>query len=552
MGTFIRSPFFPLLTLWFIWGIWIIGTSLHFGRLEWMWFFSSRTFSPWVCIVGLVWAGREMSHEWNHRHLTRRKKAKEEVGVDSLKDGQKIEEIEKNKVDGQESKAQGRPFIRRAYGNTLLQKCLLFALTLIGIWLLQEFLFHFKARRYYGDAGAIVGFLKHKVLFHKREPLSPALYLGVHNTFGTWFQWSALHTIQRTTSFFGALGIVSLGLIVKEVFSSSPLRTSPSFSFPSSDKKDLFLLWLSFLAMGLSLGSMELFFGYVENYTLPTVCALWSIWCVLKAYRLKEQRTLSDFSKQSEDLNQKFEWQNWGRMALLLWSIGIGFHLSLSLFTPAYLWFILSLFGGIYSRKSWRGWRSKDIESRKQDLKHIFSAFCFVIIPLLILKVCMEWKGYLRAEEVGFGGGDGRMFVPWSIDKKTPYLHYSFLSLGHLKAIFNQQRLVGPMNLIMSLSVFFWLFRKNKALLFKPSLIYMFLLSFAFLTLTLIWNPDLGPKRDWDLFGPVGFYLYILSLLLLRQIKEVYPGFPLLWVGWSVVWINLSQSGAFFLHNRGW
>ena len=165
----------------------------------------------------------------------------------------------------------------------------------------------------------------------------------------------------------------------------------------------------------------------------------------------------------------------------------------------------------------------------------------------------MEWKGYLRAEEVGFGGGDGRMFVPWRIDQKTPYLHYSFLSLKHVQAIFNQQRLVGPMNGVLCISGLLWLGYKDRfmTLFTRPLLMYFILIGSAFCTLTVIWNPDLGAKRDWDLFAPVGIYLYLLALSVLLEIKAKIPHLPLAWIGWSCTWINVCTYGSFFLHNRG-
>ena len=46
------------------------------------------------------------------------------------------------------------------------------------------YLFDIRPSRFYGDAGAVVGFVKKGVLFHKREPLSPAIFLGIWCTRG--------------------------------------------------------------------------------------------------------------------------------------------------------------------------------------------------------------------------------------------------------------------------------------------------------------------------------------------------------------------------------
>jgi hypothetical protein len=66
----------------------------------------------------------------------------------------------------------------------------------------------------------------------------------------------------------------------------------------------------------------------------------------------------------------------------------------------------------------------------------------------------------------------------------------------------------------------------------------------------MIWNPDLGPLMDWDLFAGSGIHLNLLALaLIFRHFHQA----PIQYTAILImgILINLSQSLNFILQNRG-
>lgn len=355
-------------------------------------------------------------------------------------------------------------------------------------------LFRLRSLRFYGDAGAIIKFLEQEVIFHKREPLSPAIYLLVHKTVGQWYPMDARTCIQWVNSIGGAFGLWALARL--------------AFLF---SKRQLHIAIVAFLWMA-SVGAIQLFMGYIENYTLPTVCGLWFFYFGYRAYF--EQTSILP--------------------AAFLWTLGTAIHLSLMVFLPALFWL------------AW----TQHFKGRPHALLSLKSLSLMVVtlLPSLILMVAMKKIGYLRSEEVSFGGGDGQMFVPLS-DTSGKYFQYLFLKEKHLKAILNQQMLVAPISLVACIAASWDLLRSRlgfKKGLLSPPLIFLILAAGGFLTLTVIWHPDLGPFRDWDLFGPVGFYLSVLAAALILHVDRSGRAFALLLF---MISVNLSRTLPFVLRN---
>lgn len=377
-------------------------------------------------------------------------------------------------------------------------------------------LFDLRASRFYGDAGAVVGFVKKGVVFHKREPLSPAIFLAAYQWVGAPAKMSAMTTVQMTTALAGGFGIWALIGLARHLCPGRPLLA----------------------AMGacalVSAGALQLFAGYIENYTVPAVLGLWALYLGLRALRLG--RSVAP--------------------AVICHVLACCVHLSMITLAPAMLWLIyrghLRDHGGLL-----RGWL------RWQSVPLVLGA----ALPVVILWACMAHYGYHRAEEVGYGGGDGLMFVPWS--EKTGMSQYTFFSGPHLLAILNLQWLVAPLALVTVLGI-------GAATLgsvmrswrggvevgevgeseqdgesqdggrLDSGLIFLVLAGLGHLGLTLIWNPDLGPKRDWDLFGPVGFFLSAAAVALIVRRYTPPRAFALLCL---TVAVNLCRTLPFMLHN---
>jgi hypothetical protein len=97
------------------------------------------------------------------------------------------------------------------------------------------------------------------------------------------------------------------------------------------------------------------------------------------------------------------------------------------------------------------------------------------------------------------GGSDASWFVPlWGTE--TRWQSYTLLSWRHLRDLLNQMLLVAPV-VLPSLLWIAWITRHK--INHEPRTTRRFLAVAAIFTLLLIvvWNPDYGGQRDWDLFS---------------------------------------------------
>jgi hypothetical protein len=371
----------------------------------------------------------------------------------------------------------------------------------VGVALLGAFalLWALRCQKPYGDAGAIAGFIDRGVVFHKREPLSPALFLGVHEALGRALGWAPAQTIRVVNTVVGAVGLVVIAGLARRLLPAS---------------RGARLAGTVAIAGG---GALQLLAGYVENYTVPAVLMLASLAAALDA--LSERRS-----------------PLW---AYGLWTLSCMFHLSGLLFGPAMLWL------------AWHTTLAHD-PRRLVSRPSLFAALV-TVVPAAALFATMHAVGFLRAEEKGFGGGDGLMFVP--LFERSGMSQYLFFRPAHLLAVANQQLLVAPLGLLTTLVGAALLFaqRRARAALQGPErtgLVHLVLVALAFCTLTIIWNPDLGALRDWDLFGPLGFYLNAAAVAVLATALRSDPR-RLTAALCVLAAANLSRGLPFVLHNAG-
>jgi hypothetical protein len=268
------------------------------------------------------------------------------------------------------------------------------------------------------------------------------------------------------------------------------------------------------LVVGLviTLGTMELFFGYIENYTFMTLGVLVYIWLALLALRGETSLV-------------------WAAVAL---AITNAFHPSTIILTPSLLYT-----GFLTARAGRAASESNQLPRRVGDRypRSAWSAAASILVPYALV-----FAGVVALMTVGGhgidallgadapGGGDRRWFVPL-IRTTTKFEHYTMFSLGHLQDIANEQLLVAPAiwpALILA-AILAW----RRLPLRDPAFRLLATMAASYLLLSLVWNPDYGGQRDWDLFAPAAIPAAILlAYALPRALPEAKA---LTGAGWALV-----------------
>lgn len=215
------------------------------------------------------------------------------------------------------------------------------------------------------------------------------------------------------------------------------------------------------LCSALTSGSVVLFFGYIETYTLPMVVGLWTLYFAVGYVQNRN---------------------SW--LPLILCGL---LSFSLHLIT---LPFLIIAFLAIILRKIKNGRLPFNLANWHVGL--------IVVTIISVLAIAAQSSGIIRV------AGLYNVFVlVWpNIDKP-----YWFLSIAHLVDILNLCLLVAPLGL--TLSIFFVLARKYWPT--KPDKNEILLGLLALITfMVAFWiDPLLGTLRDWDLLSYFGFPLSI-------------------------------------------
>ncbi len=252
-----------------------------------------------------------------------------------------------------------------------------------------------------------------------------------------------------------------------------------------------------FVGLVLTLGTMELFFGYIENYSLMTLGVI--IYTYLAVLCLRGKAALV-----------------WPATTLALTN---AFHPSTIVLAPSLLYLAFASFA-VRQRNVQP---SHDVlsSSVRIDTRSVLS----VVIPYLLVLggvvALMSAGGHGIDALMGVdfpGGGDRSWFVPLT-RITTEWQHYTMFSLGHLADIVNQQLLVAPMiwlTLVLVL-VLGW----NRLRNLGREGVFLALMVAFYLVLTLVWNADYGGQKDWDLFSPAAVpTALLLGWLLVRALPE--------------------------------
>ncbi|MFQ6031651.1 MAG: tetratricopeptide repeat protein [Candidatus Zixiibacteriota bacterium] len=229
------------------------------------------------------------------------------------------------------------------------------------------------------------------------------------------------------------------------------------------------LLIFSVLA---SMGANQLFFGYVESYTL--MYAAQAGFVLFSLYYLKGRCG--------------FFWPS------LIFILSISLHLSAIFLLPSVLYLSVA-------KKSQEAEAKNEIFTLGNIIK-IVSILLIVGGGLLILRHYNPQKSDLSSFLIfPLGGGED---------------HYYLFSLPHLLDFLNHQLLISPLGIPIWLALgLFFLKRINFK---KREVVFLLILSVCTLVFALVVDPKLGYPRDWDLFAFCGLGYTILGVYLLINI----------------------------------
>jgi hypothetical protein len=239
----------------------------------------------------------------------------------------------------------------------------------------------------------------------------------------------------------------------------------------------------------LTTGSVQLFFGYIENYTIVSLGLLITTYLGWRALR-------GDICPL------------WPVLGL---SITNAFHPS-----TVFLWPGMLVLGWL---------------CRKREYVSLVTVLWQIVLPPLLVGggvlALMELGGHGLSSLLGVdqpGGGDGIWFVPL-FETTTKWQHYTMFSAAHVLDWLNVHLLISPFGLPLILLTLITVARFRLTLFDQPQdkdyAIFLGVTAGCYVLLTWLWNPDYGFQKDWDLFAPSAFvYTLLAGYLLVRVLPD--------------------------------
>lgn len=301
--------------------------------------------------------------------------------------------------------------------------------------------------------------------------------------------------------------------------------------------------WLTF-GLLMTLGLIQQFFGYIENYSFIIAGMLIYLWLAIDT--LRGERPL---------------WHP----ALAL-AVTHALHPSTIVLSPTLLlcgWFVV--------QRQNPGARFPRDFFQWAILLPIFVPV-LIVFALTVLMMEMGNHGIVALfTHDRPGGSDGNWFVPL-FETESRWQHYTMFSWLHLRDYLNEKVLSGPVVLWSLL----WIGIARLSSLLGPiapqsrtpqptspeaapplprveqiieAHILRFLLAGAglFLLFVWVWNPDYGGQRDWDLFSPVAVPTAVLLIYLLPRVLK--SPWRLIMVGAPMILLQLLVTAAWVYQN---
>ena len=252
---------------------------------------------------------------------------------------------------------------------------------------------------------------------------------------------------------------------------------------------------LAWVALG-GAGSSALLFAHVETYTFAAVCMIFALASAIRASRGAGGAVT----------------------AIVVYTLACAFHMQMLCLGPAI---------AVAVAQAWdRGRRGLGAPLATRTLAGV--GLGAIAATLALQWLCLQ---HPPPYPQYFGGGDGRMLVSGS----------QLFSAQHAAAVANQIALMGP-GAALAIAAF------AGRSLWKPGpLATLSAAGAGWLAFVLLWNPDLGAWRDWDLFAASGWWLTALAAALcLDEEADARAA----WLLMPIAGINLARAIPFVLENH--
>jgi hypothetical protein len=291
--------------------------------------------------------------------------------------------------------------------------------------------------------------------------------------------------------------------------------------------------WIPFLLLA-SLGTIQLFFGYIENYSFAAAGIMVYLWLGIRVLH--------------------------GRSPLWLAATALAvtnaLHPSTIVLAPSLLalgWLLWRWRNLLASADVYGEAQSAELRRMaKQPATTTFLRLALQIaLPMLVVGVglfaWMEWSGHGLAallESDRPGGDDARFFVPlWEIASHRE--HYLMFSWAHLRDFLNEQLLIAPV--VLPALAILWLGGAGVKKLWRGEGFFLLTASVFYLFFVWFWNPDYGGQRDWDLFS---LSAIPLAALVAWMGTRVLVHRRLLWAGMGpLVLLQMLHTAAWIWSN---
>jgi hypothetical protein len=352
-------------------------------------------------------------------------------------------------------------------------------------------------------------------------------YTGADRPIWTIYNWQAPLTIYLHAQLWLLLNPL-IGVAVGTLYAITSVLAGVGFVYVLLCLSDCLgrdrLEKVTICALVATTGSIQLFFGYVENYTIMSTGVLLTLYLAVRCLRYEVSPT-------------------WPSLTL---AVTNSFHPSTIVLWPALLYL------GWWLSKNPAGHHNR----RLAVWLHLTLPPVLVFLGLAVFMTAGGHSPMAMLQDDRPGGADGIPFVPL-FTVTTEWQHYTMFSLAHMIEWANEHFLISPFGLVLLLGACARLIiRQTRSRtpgqpagdVDGGSTAFLTIASLAYLVLTFVWNPDYGMRKDWDLFAPSAFvYTLLAATVWVRSRASEAPARRLSLARTATLVIVASA-----LHTAGW